>query len=164
MAFFDKLGEITKSVGDKTNDMIEINKLNSKIKAERAAIETGKAELGALYWSKFEAGAKLDADAMELCAKIQGSFDAIAGFEAEIKRIKEENEKKSQPEPAACVPGAPLSGESMFCSNCGAKVALGTKFCPQCGKPIAPAERLCPACGAELASDAKFCPECGAKA
>ena len=23
MAFFDKLGEITKSVGDKTNDMIE---------------------------------------------------------------------------------------------------------------------------------------------
>ena len=88
MAFFDKLGEITKSVGDKTNDMIEINKLNSKIKAERAGIETGKAELGALYWSKFEAGAKLDADAMELCAKIQGSFDAIAGFEADFYIMK----------------------------------------------------------------------------
>lgn len=43
MAFFDKLGEITKNVGDKTNDMIEINKLNSKIKTERTAIETVKA-------------------------------------------------------------------------------------------------------------------------
>ena len=53
MAFFDKLGEITKNVGDKTNDMIEINKLNSKIKTERTAIETVKAELGALYWAKF---------------------------------------------------------------------------------------------------------------
>ena len=38
MAFFDKLGELTKSVGDKTNDMIETNKLNGKIKAEKAAI------------------------------------------------------------------------------------------------------------------------------
>ena len=93
MAFFDKLGEITKNVGDKTNDMIEINKLNSKIKTERTAIETVKAELGALYWAKFEAGTQLDDDAAELCAKIKGSFEAIAGFEAEIKRIKEENEK-----------------------------------------------------------------------
>ena len=94
MAFFDKLGELTKSVGDKTNDMIETNKLNGKIKAEKAAIEAVKAELGALYWAKFEAGAQLDEDAAALCEKIRASFENIAGFEAEIQRIREESEKK----------------------------------------------------------------------
>ena len=159
MAFFDKLGEITKNVGDKTNDMIEINKLNSKIKTERTAIETVKAELGALYWAKFEAGTQLDDDAAELCAKIKGSFEAIAGFEAEIKRIKEENEKKPEPAPAAAVPAASTPvAEGTFCPSCGAK------FCPECGSPAAPVKRICPACGAELAEGAKFCPECGTKA
>mgnify|MGYP001533711145 CR=1 FL=1 len=161
MAFFDKLGEITKNVGDKTNDMIEINKLNSKIKTERTAIETVKAELGALYWAKFEAGTQLDDDAAELCAKIKGSFEAIAGFEAEIKRIKEENEKKPEPAPAAAA--TPVA-EGTFCPSCGAKIASGAKFCPECGSPAAPVKRICPACGAELAEGAKFCPECGTKA
>ncbi len=160
MAFFDKLGEITKSVGDKTNDMIETNKLNSKIKAERNAIEGVKAELGALYWAKFEAGVQLDEDGAALCAKIKESLENIAGFEAEIKRIKEENEKKPEPEPAPAVPAA----EGTFCAGCGAKIATGAKFCPECGSPTVPAKRVCPACGVELSPEAKFCPECGAKA
>ena len=165
MAFFDKLGEITKNVGDKTNDMIEINKLNSKIKTERTAIETVKAELGALYWAKFEAGTQLDDDAAALCAKMKGSFEAIAGFEAEIKRIKEENEKKPEPASAAAAPAASAPvAEGTFCPSCGAKSASGAKFCPECGSPAAPVKRICPACGAELAEGAKFCPECGAKA
>ena len=165
MAFFDKLGEITKNVGDKTNDMIEINKLNSKIKTERTAIETVKAELGALYWAKFEAGTQLDDDAAALCAKMKGSFEAIAGFEAEIKRIKEENEKKPEPASAAAAPAASAPvAEGTFCPSCGAKIASGAKFCPECGSPAAPVKRICPACGAELAEGAKFCPECGAKA
>ena len=84
MAFFDKLGEITKSVGDKTNDMIETNKLNGKIKAEKAAIEAVKAELGALYWAKFEAGAQLDEDAAAMCGKIRTSLENIAGFDFSV--------------------------------------------------------------------------------
>ena len=145
--------------------MIEINKLNSKIKTERTAIETVKAELGALYWAKFEAGTQLDDDAAELCAKIKGSFEAIAGFEAEIKRIKEENEKKPEPAPAAAVPAASTPvAEGTFCPSCGAKIASGAKFCPECGSPAVPVKRICPACGAELAEGAKFCPECGTKA
>ncbi|MBS1479731.1 MAG: zinc ribbon domain-containing protein [Christensenellaceae bacterium] len=145
--------------------MIEINKLNSKIKTERTAIETVKAELGALYWAKFEAGTQLDDDAAALCAKMKGSFEAIAGFEAEIKRIKEENEKKPEPASAAAAPAASAPvAEGTFCPSCGAKIASGAKFCPECGSPAAPVKRICPACGAELAEGAKFCPECGAKA
>ena len=160
MAFFDKLGELTKSVGDKTNDMIETNKLNGKIKAEKAAIEAVKAELGALYWAKFEAGAQLDEDAAALCGKIRTSLENIAGFEAEIQRIREESEKKPEPTaPAAPVPVA----EGTFCQACGAKIASDAKFCPECGSPVVPPNRVCPACGAELAEGAKFCAECGAK-
>lgn len=37
MAFFDKLGDLAKNIGDKTSDAIETNKLNSKINTENAA-------------------------------------------------------------------------------------------------------------------------------
>ncbi len=50
------------------------------------------------------------------------------------------------------------------CSNCGAKVPVGTKFCPECGQKMVPATGLtCTNCGAALAPGTKFCPECGTK-
>lgn len=165
MAFFNKLGELTKNVGEKTNDMIETGKLNAKIKTEKAAIEAAKAELGELYWAKIEGGLQPEDDANEICAKIREALANIAGFEAEIVRIKEESEKKAEPEAAApVVPGAPPVVEGTFCVNCGAKIASGAKFCPDCGTPAIPVKRICTACGAELPADTKFCPDCGTKA
>ena len=35
MAFFDKLSEMAKNIGDKTNDAIETTKLNSKSTGKR---------------------------------------------------------------------------------------------------------------------------------
>jgi len=37
MAFFDKLNQVAKNIGDKTNDAIETTKLSSKINAEKSA-------------------------------------------------------------------------------------------------------------------------------
>ena len=37
MSFLDKLGGIAKNIGDKTGEMLAVNKLNSKIHAEQQA-------------------------------------------------------------------------------------------------------------------------------
>ena len=37
MSFLDKLGGIAKNIGDKTGEMLAVNKLNSKIYAEQQA-------------------------------------------------------------------------------------------------------------------------------
>ncbi|MBE5785500.1 MAG: zinc ribbon domain-containing protein [Clostridiales bacterium] len=162
MAFFEKLNAITKNVGDKTNDMIETTKLNGKITKEKASIEEKKLRLGGLYWEKFAAGAQLDADAAEICGEIKASFDAIAGFEAEIAAIKKENEKK-QEQPAG-PQQAQLPTGSTFCPVCGTVSEPGAAFCMSCGSALKPEIRLCPKCGAELQAGSVFCSECGAKA
>lgn len=43
--------------------------------------------------------------------------------------------------------GAPLDGDSQFCTNCGRKVEPQGKTCPQCG--------------AEVSEDSAFCTKCG---
>lgn len=38
MDLFDKIGNIAKNIGDRTNDAIEITKLNAKIATEKSAV------------------------------------------------------------------------------------------------------------------------------
>ena len=38
MDFLDKIGNIAKNIGDRTNDAIEITKLNAKIASEKNAV------------------------------------------------------------------------------------------------------------------------------
>jgi hypothetical protein len=51
--------------------------------------------------------------------------------------------------PARCTCGAPLTGGSHFCANCGRPVAA------------APPIVACTNCGAAISADAKFCASCG---
>ncbi len=161
MAFLDKLNAITKNVGDKTNDMIEITKLNGKIAREKAAIEEKKYRLGQLYWEKFAAGTPLEDDGAAICNEISASRDAIAGFEAEIAAIKKENEKKEELPADSAEAQVPSGGT--FCFSCGTAAAPGAAFCKKCGSALKPATRLCPGCGAELREGNAFCGECGTK-
>ncbi len=46
MAFFEKLGDIARGIGDKTGDAIETAKLNNKIKAEQVSIAECMRKIG----------------------------------------------------------------------------------------------------------------------
>jgi predicted nucleic acid-binding Zn ribbon protein len=51
--------------------------------------------------------------------------------------------------PARCTCGAPLTGGSHFCANCGRPVTAG------------PPVVACTSCGAAISADAQFCAACG---
>jgi RNA polymerase subunit RPABC4/transcription elongation factor Spt4 len=159
MAIFDKISNMAKSTLDKTSEMLEITKLNTRISTENGKITAAKTRMGEYCWNQFINGAALDAELTEICAEIQTILANIDSLNAEIQALKE-----AKAAPVSTASTAPQGGKP--CPSCGNPVAPGTKFCPSCGSPVpsaAPAARACPSCGAQVAADTHFCSECGTK-
>lgn len=162
MAFFDKLNQVAKNIGDKTNDAIETTKLNSKINAEKSAAAENLKKIGEYYYNLFAASGEAVPEILGFCQSAKAHYDAAAQAQAEIERIKAENEA----EKAATTP-APAAPAVIVCPSCGTANGAGTKFCQNCGMkleaPADPQERKCPGCGAAVAPGVRFCSECGQK-
>ncbi len=190
MAFFDKLGEMAKNVGDKTGDMIEVGKLNSRVSEAEKRIVEKKREIGEYCWARYIANIQLDPEVAKLCAAIKEDEALIAKTQAEIRSIKADKAAAPVVVEAGllrcqkCGTGNPEG--TKFCQECGAKLETpaptapvevttcpscgfqnpaGTRFCQECGRDMeAPQEAagpLCPSCGAVNAADDRFCKECG---
>ncbi|HCS73447.1 MAG TPA: hypothetical protein DIW17_06190 [Clostridiales bacterium] len=182
MAFFEKMK-------DKTSDMLEISKLNGKIKDEKAKIAANMSKIAEYYWAKFESGEALDSEATTYCSAILESKNAITEFNQEIVRIKEEpqqaaetpaqQETATEPAPIQPPSGVPVVEtveKAVICSGCGTKLQSDKKFCSDCGTPIPPPQAIvekptiqaeskpsyCTSCGKQLAAGKKFCAQCGA--
>ena len=187
MAFFDKLNEFTKNLGDMTNDAIETSKLNSKVNAENAAAGEELKKIGEYYYGLYAAEGVVAPEVLEFCEAAKAHYDAAKEAQDEIDRIKAAQEAaKAEREAAAqaaqaaaaasmqaaqpAAPAAPAEAPSgeIICTNCGNVNPAGTKFCGGCGSklevPVAePAKRFCTGCGAEIKDGLKFCGECGTK-
>ena len=191
MAFLNKIGEMAKNVGDKTGDMIEVGKLNSRVsEAERRIVEK-KREIGEYCWARYIANIQLDPEVAKLCAAIKEDEALIAKTQAEIRSIKADKAAAPVVVEAGllrcqqCGTGNPEG--TKFCQECGAKLEtpmpaapvevatcpscgfqnpVGTRFCQECGRDMeAPQEAtgpICPSCGAANAAGDRFCKECGA--
>ena len=155
MAFFEKVENIAKNIGDRTGDAIEITKLNAKISGAKSAIAEEEKKLGHACYEKHAAGESLAEDLLPFCAAIDEQNRLIREAQDEIERIRAENAQQKEPAPAPV----------RLCASCGAALQQGVKFCPACGVKVeAPASPgSCPSCGASITADAKFCPDCGAK-
>ena len=144
MAFFDKLGEMTKIVSEKASDSLETNKLVSEINLTKGNIQALQRELGEFYWAKFAVGEKLDDEAMLICDKIILAQDKIKVLEGQIGQIKAESEARKaeraavKAEQKAAEKAAEKAGieREPVCAGCGAALAEGVKFCGECGKPV----------------------------
>ena len=163
MAFFDKLNDLAKNITEKTSDAIETGKLQSKINSEKNLAGEELKKIGEFYYGRFSETGVIDAEVQEFCLAAKAHFDAAAEAQAEIDRIRAENEAAKTVAP---VPEA-AAVEGIACPSCGAVNDPGTKFCRECGTkleaPAAPEKRICPACGAEVTPGTKFCSECGQK-
>lgn len=179
MAFFDKLNDFAKNVGDKTKEAMETSKLNAKIRTENANIDSAYKKLGAYFYEKHTAGAIQDEEAEEFFEAINASKAAIVEFEAEIAQIKAEKEAKeaelaqNKAEKAAKAAAGkelePVITSGLACPTCGKLNSPETKFCGGCGtkvEPILPKEPTgvaCSNCGTQNPDGTKFCGSCGAK-
>jgi hypothetical protein len=124
-AFFEKMGDSLKNLGNRASDSIEISKLNGKIKAEKAAIAELQGQIGAYYYRRHEAGQAGDPGAAEWIAAIDSHNAAVAELQAEIARIQAEAETPA--------PEAPQGAPAALCAQCGQGNPPGTKFCGACG-------------------------------
>ena len=158
MAFFDKLNQVAKNIGDKTSDAIETTKLNGKIASERLAANEELLKIGRHYYDLYLAGQAEEA-ILEYCQAAKAHLDTADQLQAEVDRIK-----AGGAAPAAAA-AAPAGG--VTCPGCGAALPAGTKFCNNCGSKVeaAPAAQpqnvFCPGCGAQLPAGTKFCNSCG---
>lgn len=134
MAFFDKLGDLAKNIGDKTTDAIETGKLNSKIGSETAAAAAQLQKVGEFYYAKFAAGEQVSPEALEFCQAAAAHYAAAEKAQAEIDRIRAENDAAERPLPLWRLP--PRSAAGPACTSCGAVNAPGTRFCGSCGAKL----------------------------
>ena len=155
MAFFDKLNQVAKNIGDRTTDAIETTKLNSKIASEKLAANEELLKIGQHYYDLYLNG-QAEEGILEYCQAAKVHLDTAAQLQAEIDRIKTES----------AAPAAHTGG--VTCPGCGAALPAGTKFCNNCGSkveaaPVAAQTQsiFCAGCGAALPAGTKFCNSCG---
>ena len=136
----------------------EIMGIYEQIKASRAAIEAGNAELARIQQviadeeaakqaekerKAAEAATLRAARAAELAAKANSFFG-----------------KSSAPAGKVCPNcGNPVGADMMFCNKCGTKLEAPAPS----PAPEAPAGKVCPNCGNPVADDMMFCNKCGTK-
>lgn len=84
-----KLSETAEALAGKTNDLIEIQKLKNQIRMLKRSNMRDYADIGKLYYEKYQAGEVLDEQAGVLCESILGRDEQIAGFEQEVSSRKD---------------------------------------------------------------------------
>ena len=164
MAFFDKLNDFAKNISEKTTDAIETGKLNAKVNSEKNMAGEELKKIGEFYYNVWLSGGEIAPEVLEICTAARAHYEAAVEAQAEIDRIRAENEAAKA---AAAASAAPVAPAGIVCTACGTANNPGTRFCCNCGNMLelpAPTEpRSCPNCGATIADGMKFCGECGTK-
>ena len=78
MAFFDKLNDFAKNIGDRTTDAIETGKLNSKVNAEKNLAGEDLKKIGEFYYNLFASGGEVAPEVLEACQSAKAHYDAAA--------------------------------------------------------------------------------------
>lgn len=177
-----KVAQVSQSAIQKTQDLTEIARLESRISDAKEKINNLYGEIGyKVYLSYAERPLP---EAADLIAQVSQLHAEIDRCQAQINAI---NSATTCP---SC--GAKVDRNATFCSECGAKIvraepsgapqercvncgsplAPGAIFCSECGTKqppqeetagVQPGAKVCASCGAALPADSVFCTVCGSK-
>lgn len=137
MAILDKIGEfakiaankteeITKTIGEKAEAALEIQKLTSLVGKEESKIESTYTKMGKMVWEKSQSCDCLPDEFKAECEAIKASLAAIDDLKLKIANIKAAAFNGEEPKTA--------------CPHCGAAVSISAKFCSECGGKLEPVE------------------------
>lgn len=137
MALLDKIGEfakiaankteeITKTIGEKAEAALEIQKLTSLVGKEESKIESTYKKMGKMVWEKSQNCDCLPDEFKEECEAIKASLATIDDLKFKIANIKATAFNGDEPKTT--------------CPNCGAAVGISAKFCSECGSKMEPVE------------------------
>lgn len=137
MALLDKIGEfakiaankteeITKTIGEKAEAALEIQKLTSLVGKEESKIESTYKKMGKMVWEKSQNCDCLPDEFKEECEAIKASLAAIDDLKFKIANIKATAFNGDEPKTT--------------CPNCGTAVGISAKFCSECGSKMEPVE------------------------
>lgn len=116
--FFESLGktlsETAKSVGERTDEFIAIQKLRSQQSSLESEVKKNYRSIGEMVYQKFVAGEAYSEEIAEVCREIMQ-------LQSEIAECKETiASKKGQ----------------IICPACGSNAPREAEFCMKCGSPI----------------------------
>ena len=83
MAFFDKVMDTAKNLGDKAGGAIETTKQHARISSEKSAIQGLYQKLGELCYQGYASGEGIPSEATSLCAEIDARYAVIEEIKAE---------------------------------------------------------------------------------
>ena len=111
MGLMDKLKATAKNADSKAGEVVDKQKVQSKISEEKKAIDKALTTIGNSYYEAYTEGKDASADLDALCKEIDDHKAKIAEYEEEIKQIeakgKEEREQnRAEAEAAAAAKAA----------------------------------------------------------
>lgn len=115
MDFFNdlgkKIGKTAKTVGKKSEELVEVTKLNISIGNEEDKIKKMLIEIGSEIYGKYAEGEHFEQFIDEKCAQIKQVETNISELRSKIMKIKGQK----------------------TCPGCGKDIEDEVKFCPSCG-------------------------------
>lgn len=118
----EKTEVIAKSVGEKAEAALEVQKLSSAITKEQDIINKEYQKIGEHMYKALAEKGEVPEDLQESCAAITAAFAEIDVLNKKIAIIKAEKLSVNVPK--------------MTCPECGQEVLATAKFCPECGHKI----------------------------
>lgn len=133
MSFLDGLGvtisQKSNEVASKTKDMVEITNMNGQIAKLQKTLVQQYQTLGEQYYA---ANKEAEADPfIGVIGEIRNTFAQMDELNAKINLLK--NGKPANPV------AQPMTVGSVFCRNCGSKLASDAVFCTVCGVKLSEA-------------------------
>lgn len=112
------ISRIKKSVGDnlsfaakKSQDLVEISKLNIAISSEDEAIDELYRKIGKKIYKLYENGVKFNSDISDYCSEIKEIKKDVASLKKKITNLK----------------------DMKLCSKCGHEINKKALYCDKCG-------------------------------
>ncbi|MDD2217677.1 MAG: hypothetical protein PHW03_06725 [Eubacteriales bacterium] len=82
-------GDVAKKAAERTQDTIEVSKINAKIKEEKEKVGKIQSEIGLYFLDKYNAGELTDAFVATKAQEIEKISEQIEIYESKVSTIKE---------------------------------------------------------------------------